>query len=231
MGINLKNMEKMVISQTSLEHPGGFYHYRIHNIKADTLCNGTNGYYSLKDYLRSMLSSCPNELFHANGPRSSALKFKLEDTNAIEVLGHEVSSLAKLGLDVNKERYKTAHSQVQVFMLENDTKTLAVEVPIWMTHLEMENYFDLFKTKKSLTGHIDVLRVEGDKIWIWDYKPNASKEKFASTQVYFYALMLSRRTGINLNNFRCGYFDDKYSYVFKPTVKKWNGAAKISDFF
>lgn len=220
----------MVISQIALEHPGGFYQYRIHTLKADTLCNGLNGYYSLKNYLQHMLSDCPNELFHLNGPRSSALKFKIEDTNIIEVLGHEVSELARLGLQVNKERYKTAHSQVQVFMLENDDKTLAVEVPIWMTHLEMENYFEVFKTKQSLTGHIDVLRVEGDKIWIWDYKPNANKEKFASTQVYFYALMLSRRTGIPLNHFRCGYFDDKYAYIFKPIVKTWNGDSKISDF-
>jgi hypothetical protein len=28
--------------------------------------------------------------------------------------------------------------------------------------------------------------------------------------------MLSKRTGIPLNNFRCGYFDDKNAYVFEP---------------
>ncbi len=221
----------MVIQQTVLEHPGGFYQYRVHNLKSDSLCNGLNGYYSLKNYLQSMFNDCPHHLFRAGGPRSSALKFKIDDVNVIEVLGHEVSELARLGLQINKDRYKTAHSQVQVFMLENDSKTLAVEIPIWMTYLEMENYLDVFKTRQALTGHIDVLRVEGDKIWVWDYKPNASKEKFASTQVYFYSLMLSKRTGIPLAHFRCGYFDDKYAYVFKPTVKSWNGDSKISDFF
>ncbi|MDP4012643.1 MAG: PD-(D/E)XK nuclease family protein [Candidatus Nanoarchaeia archaeon] len=220
----------MVIQQISLDHPGGFYHYRVHNLKANQLCNGVSPFKPLKNYLENMFSACPNNLF-GNGPRSSALKFPLEDVNVIEIIGHEISELARIGLEANKERYKTAHSQVQVFMLENDKNTIAMEVPIWLNHLEMENYQQIFDTKNSLTGHIDVLRIEGDKVWVWDYKPKANKEKYASTQVYFYALMLSKRTGIPLEHFRCGYFDDTYAYMFKPRVNKWNGASKLSSFF
>ena len=68
----------------------------------------------------------------------------------------------------------------------------------------------------SRAGHIDVLRVEDGAIWVWDYKPNASLEKYAATQVFFYALMLSKRTGIPLEKFRCGYFDSYNCYMFKP---------------
>ena len=45
---------------------------------------------------------------------------------------------------------------------------------------------------------------------------NAINEKYASTQVLFYALMLSKRTGIPLEYFRCGYFDNLNCYLFKP---------------
>ncbi|MBU4503046.1 MAG: PD-(D/E)XK nuclease family protein [Nanoarchaeota archaeon] len=70
-----------------------------------------------------------------------------------------------------------------------------------------------------MTGHIDILRIEDEKIWVWDYKPNAHKEKYASTQTYFYALMLSKRTGIPLDDFRCGYFDQNHAFAFKPEEK------------
>jgi len=126
--------------------------------------------------------------------------------------------LTRYGLENNEGRYNSNHSKVQVFMLENDDKTIAVEVPIWIKEEEIENYNEVFKTREPLTGHIDVLRLEDDKIWIWDYKPNAQREEYATTQTYFYALMLSKRTGINLEKFRCGYFDSCYAYVFKPEV-------------
>ena len=105
-------------------------------------------------------------------------------------------------------------------MIERDNKTLAIEVPIWLEQNELNGFFDIFKTEKPLTGHIDVLRVEDGKIWVLDYKPNAIKEKYAATQVFFYALMLSKRTNIPLENFRCGYFDDKDAFLFKPNLNQ-----------
>ena len=103
-------------------------------------------------------------------------------------------------------------------MLENDNKTIAVEVPIWLECNELNDFCKIFKTKEALTGHIDVLRIEDNKIWIWDYKPNSFEEKYATTQLFFYALMLSKRTGIGLDEFRCGYFDENYAFVFKPDI-------------
>ena len=73
-----------------------------------------------------------------------------------------------------------------------------------------------FLGNEPLTGHIDLLRVDNNKIWVWDYKPGALKEKYAATQTYFYALMLAKRTGISLDNFRCGYFDTAHALMFKP---------------
>lgn len=203
----------MVIKHCSFDHKGGWYHYRIHQPKIDLLEN--NGYKSLKTYLHRLFDDCPSYPFFS-GPRSSALKFNLKGLDLRQIQGHEVSGLASFGLDINKNRFKTNHSRVQVFMLERDNKTLAVEVPIWLHPDELDGYSKIFKSSEPLTGHIDVLRLEGDKLWVWDYKPNAHKEKYAATQVYFYALMLAKRTNINLGSFRCGYFDNNRAYIFDP---------------
>lgn len=104
-------------------------------------------------------------------------------------------------------------------MLENDKKSIAIEVPLWLHSHELKDYKKYFNSDEPLTGHIDLLRIQDNKIWIWDYKPNAEKEKFATTQTYFYALMLSKRTGIPLKHFMCGYFDKNYAFTFKPQQK------------
>ena len=203
----------MSIKHTSLHH-GWFYHYRVHCKKTDSLCG--NGYSSLGGFMAKMLSECPDHYFDT-GPRSSSLKFDV-NTKPARVDGHEVCKLAELGMQTG--RYKTAHSNVEVYMLENDSSTIAVEVPIWLQPHELEAYRALFDSEEPLTGHIDILRVEDDSIWIWDYKPNAEKEKHADCQVLFYAIMLSKRTGIPLEKFRCGYFDEKTAFVFKPEIEQ-----------
>lgn len=195
-------------------------------MKSKNLCN--NGLGNLKDYLGSVFDKCPNEYFQS-GPRSSALKFKMP-LDIIEITGHEVSNLARWGLKENNSRFSQAHPRVQSFMLENDGKTIAMEVPIWLEHHEIDDFTSLFKTFQPLTGHIDILRIDDNKIWIWDYKPNAHKEKFASTQVFFYALMLSKRTSIPLENFRCGYFDSSYAYLFKPEISAVRKNKVLSQF-
>jgi len=202
----------MSIRHISFKH-GWFYHYRLHEHKTETLCN--NGFSCLKEYLEQLCTDCPEDVFSTK-LRSSSLKMDL-DISPAPVEGHEVSKFAALGLEWN--RYRTAHSNVQVFMLQNDSSTLGVEIPIWMHSDELECYQKMFGSEEPLSGHIDLLRMEDGKIWIWDFKPNAHKEKYATTQVYFYALMLSRRTGIPLDKFMCGYFDQDIAYVFKPEME------------
>jgi len=158
------------------------------------------------------MEECPDEYF-SKGPRSSQLRLKF-DIDVKEIEGHEVCELARKGLELDK--FNTAHTNVQMFMLQNDNKTIGMEVPIWILADELPDYESLLDSKEALTGHIDALRIEDGKVWVWDYKPNAHKEKYASTQVNFYALMLSQRTGIPIEKFRCGYFDDELAFVFKP---------------
>jgi hypothetical protein len=163
-----------------------------------------------------MFTECPHELF-TSGPRSSSLKFEI-DFDITHIPGHEVCTAAKLGLD--SQRYKSAHSNVQMLMLETDNKSVAVEVPLWLKPEEFELYSQFFDSEKPLTGHIDVLSIEQGTIWVWDFKPKAAKEKHAHIQTFFYAYMLAKRTGISLDNFMCGYFDETDCYVFNPVQAK-----------
>ncbi len=218
----------MVIRHKSFDHKGGRYHYRIHALKISELCKDFLS--PLRKYLEDMFEQCPHDYFQI-GPRSSALKFRLDNLNIKHAKHHDLCDWTKLGLEKNNGRYNTAHSQVQVFMLENDDKTVAAEVPLWLEPEEAEFYQGLFRTSEPLTGHIDLLRVEDNKIWVLDYKPNAHMEKFAATQVYFYALMLSKRTKIPIEKFRCGYFDWKDCYLFKPDECSLPRMKNVLDFY
>lgn len=202
-----------MIMTTTLTH-GVKYQYRIHKHKIEKLCN--NKLQNLKEYIFSSFTKCPNQYF-LTGPRSSILKFPITKEK-LPSQKHEVSMLARIGLESNY--YQDAHSNVQMFMLSYDEKTIAIEIPIWLLPEEIEQYREIFKEEKPLTGHIDLVRIENNKIWVWDYKPNAHREKYATTQTYFYALMLSKRTGIPITEFMCGYFDDKNTYVFNPAQIK-----------
>ncbi len=204
----------MILSK-SLKH-GARYNYRVHKHKLENLCD--NGFENLKKFIIKSFTQCPNEYFF-QGPRSSVLKFSVLE-NKPERIDHEVALLARMGLDSNY--YEDAHSNVQMFMLSYDEKTIAMETPIWLLPEDLENYEEIFKEEHPLTGHIDILRIENNKIWVWDYKPNAHREKYADTQTYFYALMLSKRTGIPLEKFMCGYFDDKNTYTFNPAKIRIN---------
>jgi len=188
---------------------GGQYHFRIHQQKSDALC--LESLEPLKHFLKRVRRDCPDDYFQ-DGPRSSVLKIDIG--SKLVKQDHEVCNLARMGLESGY--YDNAHMNVQMFMLAYDNKTIAIEVPLWLESFEHKKFFELFDSDKPLTGHIDIVRIENGKIWVWDYKPKAHREKYADTQTYFYALMLSKRTKIPLEKFMCGYFDDKSCYIFEP---------------
>jgi len=187
---------------------GWFYNYRLHVPKTDVLCS--NGLSPLKNYLTDVFDSCPNDYFN-NEVRSSKLKMELP-IELHHTSGHEMCLMA----DRCFEDFKKSHNSIQSFMLEHDNKTISTEVPLWLTHLETKNVIP--NAAAELTGHIDLLRIENNKIWVWDFKPKAIKEKYAAGQTFMYSLMLSSRTGIPLKNFACGYYDENDAFVFQPDM-------------
>jgi hypothetical protein len=194
-----------MIRHKSFGH-GWWYHYRLHEENAAKQCN--NGLQPLSHYLHGLFDHCPDEKFLV-GPRCSRLRFPL-DVDAVRVRHHPVSQVAKLAGD----RW-SGHTEVELALLNHDARTVAAEVPLWLDPEEHE-LMSLVRESGSLTGHIDVLRVEEGNVWVWDYKPGAAKERFAATQILAYAVMLSQRTGLPLSRFRCGWFDEKEAFVFDP---------------
>lgn len=86
---------------------------------------------------------------------------------------------------------------------------------------EQEQEKHRYEIPEILTGHIDLIQVRNGQIHLLDYKPHAKKEK-PIEQLTWYALALSRLTGLRLYEFKCAWFDETDYFEFYPlhVVKK-----------
>ena len=116
---------------------------------------------------------------------------------------------------------KRRHDELQRFMLTTDSVTVAVEVPVYLTVQDLavlgatQGFKIPIESPSTLSGHIDVLQIRNGAVHILDYKPGAKSEK-PIAQLMVYALALSRRTGLRLFEFVCGWFDEQHYYEFYP---------------
>ena len=209
-----KLRKKYSISPEEVIHSKTFNHkqeykFAFHRLKTNMLCK--RQFPQVRRYLWEISENCPNDLFQSSdGARCSdgnlphlALRLVRKETNA--------QALAKLGLLLAK-RSKDRHPAIQHFMLVNDSATVAVEVPVYLHPHEAPD----LELTGVLTGHIDVLQIRGNRVWILDYKPEAKREKVAKYQIYLYARALSVRTRIPLSRFAMAYFDDKDYFEVTP---------------
>ena len=199
----------------------------------------------LKDYLDGVAAETPHQYFQ-EGLRISEVKTKFSTAQMIIRKKHNYANeLANFVLQAVKEN-KQRHSELQRFFIANDSVTVAAEVPVYIRkedieHMENQLGFEIpeyLETKRSrpnaeivekkisgiprlLTGHIDLVQVRNGQIHILDYKPNAAKEK-PIEQLTWYALALSRLTGLRLYEFKCAWFDEHDYFEFYPlhVVKK-----------
>ncbi len=106
------------------------------------------------------------------------------------------------------------------FMLINDSVTVAVEVPVFLTKEDIEYYrgrgFKLAFEADAITGHIDFLQIRNGHVHILDYKPEAREEKHAHVQLTIYAVALARRTNLPLKLFKCAWFYERNYFEFFP---------------
>src|SRR5207249_8794542 len=108
-------------------------------------------------------------------------------------------------------------------MLANDSTTIAVEVPVWLTKadvaaLEKELGIRL-PAAVAITGHIDFLQVRNGALHVLDYKPDARTNK-PIAQLAIYALALTRRVpGLKLFDIKCAWFnEEEYCEIFPRTL-------------
>jgi hypothetical protein len=217
------------------------YRFRYHRAKIVLMLqefkNRTLG--PLKDYLDSVSSETPHQYF-AEGERMSEVKSKFDKTDMI-VKGkfNYANKLADFVLQAVKDN-KQRHEELQRFMIANDSCTVATEVPVYIRREDVAHMENVLKFSivaedgkieikggkridmpKLLTGHIDFVQVRNGQVHLLDYKPNAAKEK-PIEQLTWYALAMSRLTGLRIFNFTCAWFDEKDYFEFYPlhVVKK-----------
>jgi DNA-directed RNA polymerase subunit RPC12/RpoP len=177
---------------------------------------------ALADFLEAIPTTCPHDLFRReDGARGSQLDSAFINPARLIVIekqniATETAALIVPAVGTNYER----HPKLQRFMLANDSVTVAIEVPIWLTahdikELEAEHGVIIGSAGNSITGHIDFVQVRNGAVHILDYKPDARTNK-PIAQLTVYALALSRLTGIKLFDIKCAWFNENEYCEFFP---------------
>ena len=128
--------------------------------------------------------------------------------------------LAELALMISPNNY-ARHQSVQDFMLVNDSVTVAAEVPVYLTKHDIAYFkskkfnIDFRKYRTPITGHIDLVQIRNNLIYILDYKPEAAKMNPVE-QLTIYALATASRTKLPVKAFKCAWFDSHDYYEFSP---------------
>jgi len=190
-----------VLFTKRFEHENLDYEFMYHHYKLGVLVR--ERFPGLERYITGFERGCPDVFFEV-GERCSKPSFEVEvKAKKKKNLACRMAGFAVQAARDNRER----HKMVEMFMLINDIATVACEVPVWYWEKSIDN---------GITGHIDMLQVRNDLVYILDYKPDASKEKKAPWQLYHYALALSFRTKISLENIRCAWFDKDAYFEYAP---------------
>jgi len=135
---------KNIISKKPLSHIQP-YTFKYHKAKLNILTNENPKFNSIKNYIEKIISKeFPHHIFtynkgsSPNSQRASQLKFnhlKME----VKSKNNFACKLAALALNLattNKER----HQAIQDFLLINDSTTIAVEVPVYLTNWDSGYY-------------------------------------------------------------------------------------------
>jgi len=120
---------------------------------------------TLATFLENIPSTCPHELFRRDDDphaRASQARPAFANPDHIVINRKENTATATAGLIIpavgsNKLRHET----LQNFMLANDSSTLAVEIPIWLTEDEIADLETRYGIElaaggppRSITGHL-----------------------------------------------------------------------------
>jgi transposase-like protein len=213
------------------------YAYAYHRPKLDFVRAGVlddkrpgdKRFAPLADFLESVPTSCPLDLFRRDDdPKARASQANPAFAEASRIIVNskrnsatDTAALIIPAVGNNQLRHET----LQNFMLVNDSVTVAIEVPIWLTEsniaaLEEEHRVELMPrhgaTERVMTGHIDFLQVRNGAVHILDYKPDARTNK-PIAQLAIYALALTRLVpSLKLFDIKCAWFNEEEYCEFFP---------------
>ena len=193
--------------------------------------NSTTRFAPLADFLQNIPAKCPHGLFtRADDPTSRASQAHpaFADVSRIIVNRKENAATDAAALIIPAVgNNKLRHETLQHFMLANDSVTIAVEIPIWLTEidiaaLERQHGIELVprtgNQPRVITGHIDFLQIRNGAVHILDYKPDAHTNK-PIAQLTIYALALTRLVpGLKLFDIKCAWFNEHEYCEFFPRI-------------
>src|SRR5262249_15700827 len=144
---------------------------------------GETRFAPLADFLESIPTTCPHELFRREGdPKARASQARPAFADTLRIVVNSKRNAATDAAELIIPADKLRHETLQRFMLINDSVTVAIEVPIWLDEsdidaLEREHRIELAPgdtgAQRTITGHIDFLQVRNGAVHILDYKPDA----------------------------------------------------------
>ncbi|MHA1871681.1 MAG: hypothetical protein ACTSU2_10030 [Promethearchaeota archaeon] len=84
------------------------------------------------------------------------------------------------------------HDKILNYIIRNDRYAIAKEVPVW------------YDTPEKITGHIDLIRIKNNQLYVLDYKPEG-RFMHSLPQVAYYGLVLKKQ--LNLDKVICSTFN------------------------
>lgn len=214
--------QNKIIQTHKYEH-GIIYLYQHHNFKLENIAkHKAKGLY---EYLKhASTGNIDKQIFTNCTSRASEVKLNIDEIK-INRSQSKNCAVAKMALEIAKNN-RTRHWAVEKTLLENDTATIAIEIPVYLDTKRTNMPFlkTLAKEDGYITGHIDILQIKNDDIIILDYKPCAVKEKPLG-QLFVYACCLSRLTGLHFAKIKLAWFDEN-DYFETDTMNVYKNVMK-----
>ncbi len=124
------------------------------------------------------------------GPRCSSLD--IDHSLDVKEKGNITPELTQLAFNSQpKNSNKSPHNTVEDFFLINDSTTVATELPVFINPNESEISID-----EPITGHIDLVQIRYDNLYVLDYKPNLNRPERHASQLQLYKKAMQERTSI-----------------------------------
>ncbi len=170
-----------IIKMRTFDHQQVFP-FRYHTLKLNICAKRFPG---LKRYIEWVLRSLPDRMF-MEGPRASTTQLDIE--LAAERMNDIAPKMCSMALERSSDP-SSAHSSIEDFFIVNDDRTVCTELPVFLNPSEVPR----IEVRSPLTGHIDIVQMRYDDLWVLDYKPDLNKPEKASSQMALYPLIVTSR--------------------------------------
>jgi len=237
--------KRKLITSRDFHHKGKIYHFKVNVSKLETIDPEIKKGLShlITEILKEKL---PRSFFREmKGYRASDLVLKGDKSaqlfttrrgtlgsdinlkeHLIDTLKHKVEhgenfelcAIAKEVINNYKKEGLTPpdnsfHEPILTKLLEGNGDAIAMEIPIWKEVKKIRSFF---------TGHIDLITVKGDTLYICDYKKDTNEIYKSLPQIASYGIMVKERIKhhCNLNTFkvRCLSFSSHTALEFDPEI-------------